>query len=130
MADYFAVGDIKDNVIKDVITIAHVQAATNEVNAIARSLGVSVADIESTAYEVVELAKDYGCYLAAFESEGSALSNSFSGAGMTGSDIYTTKKDSFWKKFNTRKASMTPEIFKGSADNKAENVAVIELYRG
>ena len=129
MADYFEVEDITDNVIKDVITDEHVSSATNEVNSIARALGVSISDIDSTAYEVIELAKDYACYLAALESEGSALSNSFAGAGMTGNDIYTTKKDSFWKKFVARKSSMTPEIFKGSADTKAAHVATIELYR-
>lgn len=125
MANYFELTDIKDEIIKGIITDDHITETNEEIDAIAKSKGV--VDIPNPApYELKKLAIAYGCYVAALYQSGASASNIMGGSDRE--DVYAKKATHYHKEYLRRKSELSKEDILGQ-ESSTSSFPVIRLSR-
>lgn len=124
MMAYILVEDVEDEVLASLIQESDLEAATNRIKSIARSLGVSEDEIaQPLADEVKELAVAIACERRAKFSVGTATRSD------QGVDVYEIKRRAYAKDVERLSGQMTVELMTNDVTSKGDLSYTIELFR-
>lgn len=121
---YILVEDVEDEVLASLIQESDLEAATNRIKSIARSLGVSEDEIaQPLTDEVKELAVAIACERRAKFSVGTATRSD------QGVDVYEVKRRAYAKDVERLTGQMTVQLLTNDVTSKGDLSATIELFR-
>lgn len=125
MTPYITVEDVEDEVLRDLIQYRDLEAASQQIVDIARSLGVSEESISLPLTNIVqELAVCIACERRAKFTVGTAT-RSYDG----GVDIYECKRRAYAADVKRLTSQITVQSLMGDVSSKGDFAPTIELFR-